>query len=46
MNFDQLKKLQEAMSNDVTTSRLLPNYKDKTNQILERKCFIDNPIHL
>ena len=34
------------MSNDVNVERLVPNFKDKTNTILERKCFIGDPIEL
>jgi len=32
------------MSQDMASLRLVPNYKDKTGVILEKKCVIDEPI--
>ena len=44
MNFDDLKKITDNMQIDVNTNRLVPNYKDRTNLILEKKIFVGDPI--
>ena len=44
MNRDEIEIIYEAMKKDICTERLVPNYKDKTNRILEQEWNIGKPL--
>ena len=44
MNKAELGKVFKAMTEDIDTKRLIPNFKDNTRNILGKICFIGQPV--
>lgn len=46
MNRAEIEKVYEAVKRDICTERYVPNYKDKTNRILEQEWNVGAPYQI